>query len=228
MKRVLFGAPPGFDEPPGRTRLCHAPPKRLGDTLARLPLPLALIALFACGCGDRRPFVDAGQDAGTPSACTQNSDCSLHEYCDFQVIPCPGFSPNALVAPVGMLSVTGTCHRNCDDGYCACDTSEDCAGRACNDSSHACVPLNCPASFCPDQCPAAAVESQTCGACVCAACPDIDAGQCLTWDAGDCNGSLSPQTCTCADSTSAQYGCNGPPSCEDACCGHGGAADGGN
>jgi hypothetical protein len=35
-------------------------------------------------------------------------------------------------------------------------------------------------------------------------------------------GCLAESICGCADGTSQEYGCVGPPSCGDACCGHGG------
>jgi len=47
-----------------------------------------------------------------------------------------------------------------------------------------------------------------------------DGGECQTnWPERGC---LAESICGCSDGTSQEFGCVGPPSCDDACCGHGG------
>jgi hypothetical protein len=72
------------------------------------------------------------------------------------------------------------------------------------------------------------------GACAigCAGHPDVgqqdsplvgpDGGACQTqWPLRGCD---AESQCACGDGTTQQFGCIGPPSCGDACCGHAGPA----
>ena len=52
----------------------------------------------------------------------------------------------------------------------------------------------------------------------------VTGGQCQTsWPPRDC---LAIAICECADGTEQDFGCVGPPTCGDACCGHGGPLSG--
>ncbi len=50
----------------------------------------------------------------------------------------------------------------------------------------------------------------------------IDGGECPTYPPLGCG---AIRSCTCGDGTTAEAGCNGPPSCNDACCGHDGSSE---